>query len=596
MDDLVASAVAHWGPRFTVNGVTVADFERVTGGVERWEDWCAAWVAVAGEHEELGREALAQGRTRSAGEHLAQAAVYYHFAKFVFVVDLEQMRSAHARAVACLDDALPHLEPPGRRIEMPFEGTRLVGVLRLPAGGGPHPVVVMLSGLDSAKEELRSTEDTFLARGLATFAIDGPGQGEAEYDLPIRGDWSAVTEAIWAKLGELPEVDRSRLGLWGVSLGGYYAPRVASALGDRAAACVGLAGPFNFGECWDGLPALTRATFQVRSGASDDDEARAIALTLGLQDVAADITCPLLLVFGRKDRLIPWQQADKVRAAVAGPVELLMLENGNHGCANVAPWHRPRTADWLAGHLLGGGPPDLSPSSSISKGAHDCLHRRLPSSDRRHLLGPPGRLDRNRPHGRRDGRTPGQGRHRHDGVEPHQGQGRTPGRPGVRRGGLDRQLRDLDVVFTMVSTPADLEQVLLGEGGLIADPDHVPRRVVDCSTVSMESSAAMRAACAVRGVDFLSAPVSGNGKVVRSGGLTLAVSGPHETYERFAPLLDHIGKSVTYVGEGDLARLVKICHNLMLGRRHAEPGRDHRAGREGRRTRVASSWSSSTTP
>jgi 3-hydroxyisobutyrate dehydrogenase-like beta-hydroxyacid dehydrogenase len=127
------------------------------------------------------------------------------------------------------------------------------------------------------------------------------------------------------------------------------------------------------------------------------------------------------------------------------------------------------------------------------------------------------------------------------------------------------ELRDLDVVFTMVSTPADLEQVLLGEGGLIADPDHVPGAVVDCSTVSPDSSAAMREACEARGVDFLSAPVSGNGKVVRAGQLTLVVSGPEETYRRYAPLLDHIGKSVTYVGEGDVARLVKICHNLMLG-------------------------------
>ncbi len=127
------------------------------------------------------------------------------------------------------------------------------------------------------------------------------------------------------------------------------------------------------------------------------------------------------------------------------------------------------------------------------------------------------------------------------------------------------ELRDLDVVFTMVSTPADLEQVLVGEGGLIADPDHVPAAVVDCSTVSTESSTAMREACEQRGVDFLSAPVSGNGKVVRAGGLTLVVSGPQQTYERFAHLLDHIGKSVTYVGEGDVARLVKICHNLMLG-------------------------------
>jgi 2,6-dihydroxypseudooxynicotine hydrolase len=355
MDELVASAVSHWGPRFTVNGVTAADFERVTAGLERWADWCAAWVAAGSEHEELGRTALTEGRLRSAGEHLAQAAVYHHFAKFVFVEDLEQMRAAHARAVACLDAALPHLDPPGRRVEMAFEDSRLVAVLRVPGGtptgDGPHPVVVLVPGLDSTKEELRSTEDSFLARGLATFTVDGPGQGEAEYDLRIRGDWAPVAETIWSTLGGLPEIDRARLGVWGVSLGGYYAPRIAAALGDRVAACVSLAGPFNFGEYWDGLPQLTRDTFRVRSGAATDDDARSIALTLTMADVAGALVAPLLIVFGRKDRLIPWENAVRLRDAVAGPVELLMLEEGNHGCANVAPWHRPRTADWLADRL-----------------------------------------------------------------------------------------------------------------------------------------------------------------------------------------------------------------------------------------------------
>jgi 3-hydroxyisobutyrate dehydrogenase len=126
-------------------------------------------------------------------------------------------------------------------------------------------------------------------------------------------------------------------------------------------------------------------------------------------------------------------------------------------------------------------------------------------------------------------------------------------------------LRDCDVVFTMVSTPADLEQVLLGDDGLLVDPQHLPGAVVDCSTVSIESSEAIRAECTAAGVDFLAAPVSGNGKVVASGNLTLVVSGPKGTYDKVAHLLDHVGKSVTYVGEGDLARLVKICHNLMLG-------------------------------
>jgi 3-hydroxyisobutyrate dehydrogenase len=126
-------------------------------------------------------------------------------------------------------------------------------------------------------------------------------------------------------------------------------------------------------------------------------------------------------------------------------------------------------------------------------------------------------------------------------------------------------LRGSDVVFTMVSTPADLAQVLLGDGGLLADERRLPRIVVDCSTVSTESSEQVRQECTARGITFLAAPVSGNGKVVRSGGLSLVVSGPEQTYEEVAPLLRHLGKSVTYVGDGDVARLVKICHNLMLG-------------------------------
>ncbi|WP_218024915.1 NAD(P)-dependent oxidoreductase [Nocardia pseudovaccinii] len=126
-------------------------------------------------------------------------------------------------------------------------------------------------------------------------------------------------------------------------------------------------------------------------------------------------------------------------------------------------------------------------------------------------------------------------------------------------------LRTLDVVFTTVSTQADVEQVLFGADGLLADEKSAPAVVVDCSTVSTESSAAIRAACELRGVGFLAAPVSGNAKVVAAGGLSIAASGPPEVYERVAPLLRTIGKSVTYVGVGDAARLVKICHNLFLG-------------------------------
>jgi dienelactone hydrolase len=350
MDDRLAMAISHWAPRFTTNGVTAGDFDRIVNGISSWDQWCSAWSKVAAEHEQLGRNALAAGRSISAGEHLSQAAVYFHFAKFLFVSDMDQMRAAHQQAVRCLTDALPFLDPPGRRVEIPFEGSQLVGILRMPPGPGPHPVVIMIPGLDSAKEELRSTEDLFLERRIATFSVDGPGQGEAEYDLAIRGDWEVPGAAIIDQLSTEEGIDPHRVGVWGVSLGGYYAPRVASG-DERVRACIALAGPYSFADDWDSRPFLTREAFRVRSKSSDMETARRRAEELTLAGRAGLIKCPLLAVTGKLDRLIPWQDAQRLVEEAGGNARLLLLEQGNHGCANLAPFHRQATADWTAEQL-----------------------------------------------------------------------------------------------------------------------------------------------------------------------------------------------------------------------------------------------------
>jgi 3-hydroxyisobutyrate dehydrogenase-like beta-hydroxyacid dehydrogenase len=128
-----------------------------------------------------------------------------------------------------------------------------------------------------------------------------------------------------------------------------------------------------------------------------------------------------------------------------------------------------------------------------------------------------------------------------------------------------RDLASCDIVFIMVSDSADLEAVTVGEDGLLTDPGLAPSIVIDSSTVSSEASARIRGRATERGAEFLAAPVSGNPKVVRAGKLTLAVSGPREAFERVTPALRALGEGVTYVGDGEVARLVKICHNLFLG-------------------------------
>lgn len=349
-DPRVQSAVAHWGPRFVSNGVPLTDFQEVTDAVERWEDWCRAWSGRAALHERLGLAALAAGEKASAAEHLTRAGACYHFAKFVFVAHYDEMKAAHAKAVECRNLALPLLDPPGERVAIPYEGGHLYGNLRKPARVGRPPVVVMCMGLDSAKEEMDANESVFLARGMATLAFDGPGQGEGEYDFAIRGDYEAPVAAVVDFVEGRADLDAARTGLWGVSLGGYYAPR-ACAFEKRIKACIALSGPFDWIGIYDRLPPLTRDTFKVRSKSRTDAEARGRAATLTLADAARNITCPLFVMAGKQDRLVPWQEAERLASAAGGPVARCYIEDGNHVANNRIYRYRSQSADWMAGCL-----------------------------------------------------------------------------------------------------------------------------------------------------------------------------------------------------------------------------------------------------
>jgi 3-hydroxyisobutyrate dehydrogenase len=125
-------------------------------------------------------------------------------------------------------------------------------------------------------------------------------------------------------------------------------------------------------------------------------------------------------------------------------------------------------------------------------------------------------------------------------------------------------LADRDIVFTMVAGPTDFKEVVLGEGGLLSGEGR-PDIIVDGTTVSPEASAEVREAATARGASLLAAPVSGNPKVVEAGKLTMVISGPREAFETVAPYLEVLAAGFTYVGDGERARLVKICHNVMLG-------------------------------
>jgi 3-hydroxyisobutyrate dehydrogenase len=136
---------------------------------------------------------------------------------------------------------------------------------------------------------------------------------------------------------------------------------------------------------------------------------------------------------------------------------------------------------------------------------------------------------------------------------------------GIRLVDHPADLADRDIVFTMIATSDDLKEVTLGKDGLLTVAGKTPKILVDCSTVSEEASDEVRAAAAKLGTAMLASPVSGNGKVVKAGKLSVVVSGPKQAYETALRYLEQLGQGVSYVGDGELARMVKICHNIFLG-------------------------------
>ncbi len=346
-DERVQSAIDNWAPRFVANGIDYNDFLRVTRSIERWDDWCHTWSEYGAMHAQMGERAEAERHYETAAYHYLHAAMCYHFGKYLFVHRPQELRAAHEQTVRLYQRALPYFDFPGERVAISYEGgTMMYGILRRPWHTPKPPVVLLVPGLDSVKEEMHIYGDDFLRRGMAVLAIDGPGQGEMEFDRPMRHDFEVPVRYAIDYLEGRQDVDASRVGMMGVSLGGYYAPR-AAAFEARVKAVIANAGGYNIEGHFERLPQLTRDAFIHRSASANEVEAREKLRAFDLHGIMSKITVPLLIVMGRLDRLIPAEDAERMVAEAGGKAELWMFEDGNHVNNNIVYRHRPQQADWM---------------------------------------------------------------------------------------------------------------------------------------------------------------------------------------------------------------------------------------------------------
>jgi pimeloyl-ACP methyl ester carboxylesterase len=313
--------------RATGAGLDPHEYQRVTGELTDLDHWGEAFMRAAREHLARGGRAATP---ISAGEHLQVAARWFHFAT---LGPNRASALAATEADTAMGRALNLLEPQARRIE----GPGFTGRLRGPADAEATAVVV--PGLDSSKEEFHDVINALLRRGLAVFAMDGPGQGALAANTTVRADYHHVIGQVIDALGA------ESVGLVGLSLGGYYVAESA-AHEPRVAAAVTVSGPFRLD--WDLLPPPVREILIQRAGG--EKAAHRFAGQVDLSALAPQIACPLLVVEGGQD-VIPGVTNGEPLARLAPRGQYLHIPHGDHLLGNARPDWLAAAADSISGAL-----------------------------------------------------------------------------------------------------------------------------------------------------------------------------------------------------------------------------------------------------
>lgn len=352
MDERTRVALEHNELRMVGDGVHLPDLVELRREVEDWAEWFAWWAALADRYEEIGDRELAGGRHVSAGENLWQASICWQYAQFLWFHEPEERLEGQHRKVQTYRKAAPYLVPRAERFDIPFEGTRVPGYLRLAHEERPASCAILIGGLESTKEESYHFENMLLKRGVSTFSFDGPGQGEYFEQQPFAQDFERYTSAVVDALVSHDLIESDRIGVLGRSLGGYLAVRSA-ALEPRLKACVAWGALYDLGSFFDNMEERTRDGFRYITAIPDPELAKeTIIAGVDLHGVAEQLDRPLYILHGALDPLIPVSQAHKLDDNTPrAPTTLVIEPQGDHCAHNLYHRVRPAMADWLAEQL-----------------------------------------------------------------------------------------------------------------------------------------------------------------------------------------------------------------------------------------------------
>lgn len=332
------------------------DMARLRHSITKYDDIPAAFGALARKWEGRAREAEKGKHFIAASEYYFVAANLYIAAHWAIFEDDNQLKlSLNQSKNACMDKVIAHPPHPMERVEIPFEGRSIPGILHLPVKGkSPYAAVLALPGMDSVKEEMPFYGDPLLERGIAVLRIDGPGQGESNI-RKIRvtaGNYAEAGKNAVSLLISRSEINKNAIGLFGTSMGSYWGLRVASAEPRLKGAAVsatclepGMNAIFNMAS-----PTF-KMNYMYMSGYSNEASFDEFAKTLSLKGLGSKIKCPVLIEAGEFDELSPLQYTLDLFNEIKSPKKLYIFKGDRHSIAD--PRRNNMIADWLQDRLAG---------------------------------------------------------------------------------------------------------------------------------------------------------------------------------------------------------------------------------------------------
>lgn len=335
--------------RLLAEGVHYRDILDMRERISTFADWCVVWSDWAKAAEQRGDEALKSGFTNTAALEFSRSSIYYFFAQMILWHDPAKKRTAYDNCARTFERAAPHLDPPLQRVEIPYRNITLPAYLRLPKGVKKPPLVILMGGLDTTKEEQLVISSLCVQRGLATLAFDGPGQGQAFYKIKMSAKYDEALRAVFDFAEKIEGVDRNRLGMIGRSLGGHFGPRAAG-LDRRIKAAVAWGAMYHLRN-YKKLPQITTDGFIYVTGSKSIDEVVPYFESINLDGIASQITCPLMIVHGGLDPITPTENAMMLKDAAKGPVQLLFWQDSVHCVHDRAHICRPAMADFMQKNL-----------------------------------------------------------------------------------------------------------------------------------------------------------------------------------------------------------------------------------------------------